>query len=97
MKTNLATYNNPIISILILIMSILVSGFWWLGQVINVYRFALVGAIYEILWLPVLAMLFILPIISLILWVKGKFNLGSLYLYSILIVVATILFMIFNK
>ena len=97
MKTNLATYNNPIISILILIMSILVSGFWWLGQVINVYRFDLVGAIYEILWLPVLAMLFILPIISLILWVKGKFNLGSLYLYSILIVVATILFMIFNK
>ena len=97
MKANLATYNNPIISILILIMSILVSGFWWLGQVINVYRFDLVGAIYEILWLPVLAMLFILPIISLILWVKEKFNVGSLYLYSFLIIVATILFMIFNK
>jgi hypothetical protein len=42
-------------------------------------------------------MLFILPIISLILWVKEKFNLGSLYLYSILIVVATILLMIFSK
>ena len=97
MKTNLAAFNISITSLIVFIMSILVSGFWWLGQVINVYRFDLVGAIFEILWLPVLAMLFILPIISLILWVKEKFNLGSLYLYSILIVVATILLMIFSK
>ena len=67
-------------------LSILASVFWCLSQIINVYSFALLGAIFEILWLPMLAALFFLPIISLVLWVKEKFNVRSLYLYSILIV-----------
>jgi len=72
-----------------------VAGFWWLGNSINVYRFALVGAIFEILWLPALAMLFLLPIASLILLIKEKVNIRSLYIYSFLIGMATIFFIIF--
>ena len=77
-------------------MSILVSGFWWLGQIINVYRFALVGAIFELLWLPAAVMLYALPIISLIMLVKEKVNVRTLYIYSILISVATLLFIFFD-
>jgi hypothetical protein len=73
----------------------IVAGFWWLGNSINVYRFALVGAIFEILWLPALAMLFLLPIASLILLIKEKVNIRSLYIYSFLIGMATIFFIIF--
>ncbi len=88
-------FKNSKNSKIVLILSIFTSGFWYLGQNIDVYRFVLVGAIFEILWLPMLAMLFFLPIISLILLVKEKFNIKSLYLYSILIIIATILFMVF--
>ena len=94
MKENLIPFKNSRTGKIFFILSITASGYWWLGQVINVYSFALVGAIFEILWLPVLAMLFVLPIISLILLVKEKFNVRSLYIYSILICVTTILFMI---
>jgi len=93
MKEDEPFFENSRISLIILILSIIVSGFWWLGQVIDVYHFDLVGAIYEILWLPVLALLFILPIVSFIFWVKAKFRLRSLYLYSFLILLMSILCM----
>jgi len=95
MKENLTRFRNSRISKIVLILSIIVAGFWWLGNSINVYRFALVGAIFEILWLPALAMLFLLPIASLILLIKEKVNIRSLYIYSFLIGMATIFFIIF--
>jgi hypothetical protein len=78
-------------------LSLLTSVFWFLGQLVNVYYSAIVGAIFEILWLPMIALLFILPILSLIYWVKEKFNLKSLYLYSLLIILATVLYMILSN
>ena len=81
----------------ILFLSVLVCVFWCLGRFINVYRFAFVGVIFEILWLPMLGMLFLLPIISMVFLVKEKFTVRSLHLYSILIIVATILLMVFYK
>jgi small-conductance mechanosensitive channel len=97
MKENLTAFKNSGTSKTVLILSIFISGFWWLGKVINIYHFAFVGAIFEILWLPVLASLFILPIISLVFLVKEKFNIKSFYLYSVLISAVTILFMIFSE
>jgi len=75
----------------VFISSILVSFFWNFGQLVNVYHFAIVGAIFELLWLPMIALLIILPVVSFIYFVKEKFNLRSLYLYSFLIILVTIL------
>jgi hypothetical protein len=97
MKENLTPFKNSRTSKIVFILSILASGFWWLAKGINVYRFAIVGAIYELLWIPVLGMLFLLPIISLFLLVKERVHLRSLFIYSMLINVATICFMIFNE
>ena len=97
MKENLTQFKNSKTGKTVFILSIIVSGYWWLGQVMNVYGFAFVGALFEILWLPVLLMLFLLPIISLILLIKEKVNLRSLYIYSMLISVTTIFFMVFSK
>jgi hypothetical protein len=96
MKEYSTLFKNSRTSKMVFLLSIIVSGYWWLGQVINVNSVALVGAIFEILWLPVLVMLFVLPIISIILLLKEKVNVRSLYVYSILLGVATILIMLFN-
>ncbi len=94
MKAYLTPYKNSKTSTLIFILSIIASGFCWLEHVINVYNFAFVGAIFEMLWLPVLVFLFVLPIISLRMLVKEKIAVRSLYIYTILICIGTILFML---
>lgn len=97
MKENPTPFKNSKISKIVLMLSIIVPGYWWLGQSIDVYRYALVGAIFEILWLPALAMLFGLPLISLVFLIKEKVNIRSLYIYSFLIGIASILFIIFRE
>ena len=97
MKENSTPFKNSRTSKIVFILSIIASGFWWLAKGINVYSDAIVGAMFELLWLPVLGMLFLLPIMSLVLLVKERVNLRSLYIYSILIGMATIFFMIFGK
>jgi hypothetical protein len=97
MKENLIPFKNTRTSKMVFLFSIIASGYWWLVQGINVYSSAIVGAIFEIIWLPVLATLFLLPIFSLIFLLKEKINVRSLYIYSILINVATICFMIFSE
>jgi len=96
MKEYSTLFKNSRTSKMVFLLSIIVSGYCLLGQVINVYSVALVGAMFEILWLPVLVMLFVLPIISMILLLKEKVYVRSLYVYSILLGVATILIMLFN-
>jgi len=91
------TFKNSTLSKILFILSIIVFMFWLLGQVIDVYRFALVGAIFELLWLLMLLMLFVLPIISLIFLIKGKFSFRSLFLYTIIIAISNILLMILIK
>ena len=78
-----------------LALSICVFLFWVMGSFFGIYRFALVVAIFELLWLPMLGMLFVLPVLSFIFWAKEKFVIRSLYLYSMLIFITTILLMIF--
>lgn len=82
---------------LIFLLSIAVAIFWVLGKTMNVYHYNFVGAVFELLWLFAIVLLFGLPVISIIFWVKDKFNLKSLNLYSFLIMILTILFAIFYQ
>lgn len=88
-------FQNSKTSKIVFLLSIFIFIYWCLEQIINVYRFALVGAIFELLWLFMLVGLFGLPILCMIYWVKEKFNLRSLYLYSLIITVTTILLRVF--
>ncbi|WP_026839389.1 hypothetical protein [Gillisia sp. JM1] len=74
---------------IVFILSFLTSAFWCLVQFIDVYHFAVVGAVFEILWLPMIIALFILPILTLIFWGIDKFNLKSFNFYSFIITMAT--------
>lgn len=81
-------------SAIILALSLIVPSFWFLEQIIDVYQVAVIGAIYEILWLPMLISIFALPVISFIYWRKNKFSIRSLYLYSLLISIATLVLLL---
>jgi hypothetical protein len=94
MAHEVTTFKNSSLSKIFFVLSIIVFAYWSVGQIINVYRFAVVGAIYEILWLFMLLMLFVLPIMALIFLIKEKFSFRSLYLYTIIIAVINILLMI---
>ena len=44
----------------VFVLSLFVSLFWLSGLAINVYHFAIVGAVIEIIWLPAIALTFIM-------------------------------------
>jgi len=84
-------------SAIVFALTIMVTLYWYLPLLINVYRFPIVGAIYEILWIFMLVGLFALPVVSFIFWSKNKFNLRSLYFYSLIISLAGLLFLVTSK
>lgn len=72
-------------------LSILILSYWLLCKSIGVYKYTILGVLYEVLWFPMIAMLFLLPIINTYAIFKSKnslvhyFNL-ALNLITILIV-----------
>lgn len=68
--------------------SILVLLYVIAGTLFDVYSYKFTGAVFELLWLPVMILLVACPVLSLIYWFKEKFSLRSLYLYSFFISLA---------
>ena len=71
-------------------MSVFVLFYVVIFKAVNPYKYAVVGAVYEILWLFIVAAIFIIPVIALWVLFKNKFSIKSFYLYSLLISTATI-------
>ncbi len=67
--------------------------FWILGSSFRVYDVPFIGAFFEFLWLPALIVTLLIPVISLIFLVKEQFSFRSLYIYSLLIDVSTVVFL----
>jgi hypothetical protein len=95
MEKNLPNIKNSGLSKILLVLSIIIFVFWFLGQNTDIYRFALIGAIFEFLWLFMLLALFVLPILSIFFLIKERFNLRSFYLYILIITATNIMLMIF--
>lgn len=83
--------------VFITISSFLVLLFWFFGITYNVYEYKVIGAFFEVLWLPMLGLLFVLPIISIVYLKKGKWNLKSLYSICFILNLLSILFIIFRN
>ena len=81
---------NTKASKVVFILSIITSIYLVLGWTTNVYSNGFVGAVFEFLWPPIMLAILGLPIISLIFLIKAKFNIKSLYLYSIIMILAAI-------
>jgi hypothetical protein len=93
MEQETAIYKNSRLSKIFFVLSIFILAYWSIAQVTNVYKVAVVGAIYEIMWLFMLMGLFGLPVVSLIFLIRDKFSFRSLYLYTIIIGGLTIMLM----
>jgi len=89
-------HNRP--SKIIFIITILVCSFWITSHIINIYDFPFLGALFEIAWLPMLALIIILPVLTLIYWIIQKFRVNSYHLYAFIISSLTLykLLTIFN-
>ena len=97
MKTIKKKKTNHAIGKVVLALSVFVLVFVGLSRLLNVYQISYVGAIFEILWLPVILLLFILPVLSIIYWIQEKFNPKSIYLFSIVLGIAAVVLMVYGK
>jgi hypothetical protein len=89
MTKQLSFLEHPKMPGIVFLLSIFVSFFWIMLAFVDVYRYAGVGAFFEILWLPAVFLTIVLPALSLFLWFREKFNPRSLYLVSLVLIVVT--------
>lgn len=83
--------------LLLFLLSLLAFGYCLFGIYFNVYQYALTGAVFELLWLPMIALIFILPILALVFMVIEKFIKSWYYILTILVSTATILLLFLKK
>jgi hypothetical protein len=83
------TNKNPL-----LVLSISMLLFWLLSKTIDVYQITFLGVLYEIIWLPMLVMLFVLPIINIYSLFKIKNSLMSYFSLALNIITIVIVFFV---
>ena len=90
--------NSTRIATVIFLLSVLTFIYWFLVAyiIIDVYKIIIVGVIFEMLWLPMMIFLVLLPIVSIIQLVKIKFTFKQLSLYSLLINSTTVAILLFR-
>jgi len=81
----------------VFIASLCLVMYWLIGlyAVKSVYEFVLVGVLYEILWMPMLVLLAVLPVLSVMQIAKGTKSSRKIALSSLLLSLAAVLFLIF--
>lgn len=77
---------------LFVVFNILILSYWLLCKTIDVYKYTIIGVLSEILWFPMLFLLFILPIINTYAIFKNK---NSLFLYFNLALNLTTILIVF--
>ena len=78
----------------IFIISVFIFIYWALGKSIDVYQYALVGTIFEMLWLPSIIAAILVLVFAIINWSKEKFKWRSYSLLSVVMIGLTVLFLI---
>ncbi len=77
--------------------SIIVALYWFLPLWIKIYDFAVLSAFYEIIWLPMVMLLFVLPILSILSWKKESYPTRSKNLFSLFLNLITLLVLLLKK
>ncbi len=78
-------------------LSCFASMFWTGVQFVNVYRFKLTGILYEIVSIPMLLMLFILPIVLIIQLIRQKAAVRTLNFISLSILFVTLIVLMMSS
>jgi hypothetical protein len=91
MKGILSVINKSGLGKGIFLLTLGASIFWIFTKFVPIYENKIIGAVFEMLWLPVVIILFILPILSFLLWAGEKFRVKSVHLFSIILAALAIL------
>ena len=97
MKTEFITHKRTTTSKVIFVLSLFTASYWALVMNVDVYHFAVAGALYEILWLPMIAAIFVLPVVAFVYWIIERFYIKSLYLYGLLALLTAILIIVLSR
>ncbi len=84
------------LNFLVFALSIIVFLFWFIGTNYNIHSNELVNGFFELLSLPMLILLFAIPVISIANIIKNGFSLKSFDLYSILVILCAA-FILYSK
>lgn len=79
---------------ILLWLSLFTCLFWLLIQLVDVYQFKVTGILYEIVSIPMLLMLVILPIVIIIQLIRHKPKFRSLYFLSLSMLFVTLMILI---
>jgi predicted membrane-bound mannosyltransferase len=98
MREGLSSFKNSALNKALFSVSIITILYWWTAKSLNVYHYAFLGAIFELLWLMMIAAVFIGPVFSILLFLRDKYNPRSLVLYSFLCqIIALCILLFFNN
>jgi len=98
MREGLSSFKNSALNKALFSVSIITILYWWTAKSLNVYKYAFLGAIFELLWLVMIAAVFIGPVFSILLFLRDRYNPRSLVLYSFLCqIVALCILLFFNN
>lgn len=79
-----------------LVITLFVSLFFISGKYVDFYRFKVTGAFFELLWLPFLIILFLIPGYSLYMLIKKDTQGKTWFVFSLVISVATLGWMVWT-
>jgi hypothetical protein len=89
-------FSRPLVSRWVFNLSVLSLIYWLVvsGLTYKVYKFPVVGAMYELLWLPMLLLLFLLPVAGILIFISGGSKVRAIF--SLLIMLA-VFFLVRNS
>jgi Ni/Fe-hydrogenase subunit HybB-like protein len=88
-KLAVGFFSNSKTSFILFLLSLLTFIYWFGALIIeDVYKFKFIGAVYEILWLPMLLLLIAIPIVAVFILVNRNSK-KLLAVLSILLMVGT--------
>jgi hypothetical protein len=97
MREGIILFKNSAINKALFVVSIITILYWWTAKSLNVYKYAFFGAVFELLWLLMIAAVFIGPVFSIFLFVRDKYNLRSMALYAFVFQIVALYILIFFK
>jgi hypothetical protein len=79
---------------LLLVLSSSMLLYWLLSKTIDVYQIAIIGVLYEIIWLPMLVLFIVLPILNTYSLIKNKNSLMFYFSLALNIITLLIVFLV---
>lgn len=84
------------VQILMLLHALLII-YWLVFKSYNVYQTKIGGALAEMMWFPMLLLLFVLPLTDLFLWFKDSFRMKSNFLILLALSLIPVLIIILDS